>query len=110
MARGCHRRHRPAGRPNDQPDRREHPGARRLQTILERVLDELSFEAPEVGRHGEWQVEITADYVERRVAGVLSDPDLSGTSCSSAPGARPRAGIRSMPTEDPAADSVPVSK
>jgi len=55
----------------------ENIGARRLQTILERVLDELSFEAPEVGRHGEWQVEITADYVEKRVAGVLSDPDLS---------------------------------
>jgi ATP-dependent HslUV protease ATP-binding subunit HslU len=55
----------------------ENIGARRLQTILERVLDELSFEAPEVGRHGEWQVEITADYVEKRVAGILSDPDLS---------------------------------
>ena len=55
----------------------ENIGARRLQTILERVLDELSFEAPEVGRHGEWPVEITAAYVEQRVAGVLSDPDLS---------------------------------
>jgi len=55
----------------------ENIGARRLQTILERVLDELSFEAPEVGRAGEWQVEITAEYVEKRVAGVLSDPDLS---------------------------------
>ena len=55
----------------------ENIGARRLQTILERVLDELSFEAPEVGKHGEWQVEITADYVEKRVAGVLADPDLS---------------------------------
>lgn len=55
----------------------ENIGARRLQTILERVLDELSFEAPEVGRHGEWQVEITAEYIEKRVAGVLSDPDLS---------------------------------
>jgi len=55
----------------------ENIGARRLQTLLERVLDELSFEAPEVGKHGEWQVEITADYVEQRVAGVLSDPDLS---------------------------------
>jgi ATP-dependent HslUV protease ATP-binding subunit HslU len=55
----------------------ENIGARRLQTILERVLDELSFEAPEVGRHGEWQVEITAEYVEKRVAGVLADPDLS---------------------------------
>ena len=59
----------------------ENIGARRLQTILERVLDELSFEAPEVGRHGPGQtalqIEITADYVEKRVAGVLSDPDLS---------------------------------
>jgi len=59
----------------------ENIGARRLQTILERVLDELSFEAPEVGRHGPGQqalqVEITAEYVEKRVAGVLADPDLS---------------------------------
>jgi ATP-dependent HslUV protease ATP-binding subunit HslU len=55
----------------------ENIGARRLQTILERVLDELSFEAPEVGAQGEWVVEITADYVEKRVAGVLADPDLS---------------------------------
>ena len=52
-------------------------GARRLQTILERVLDELSFEAPEVGRHGDWAVEITADYVRQRVESVLSNPDLS---------------------------------
>jgi ATP-dependent HslUV protease ATP-binding subunit HslU len=55
----------------------ENIGARRLQTILERMLDELSFEAPEVGRHGEWTVEITADYVKQRVGDVLTDPDLS---------------------------------
>ena len=55
----------------------ENIGARRLQTILERMLDELSFEAPEVGRHGAWTVEITADYVKQRVGDVLSDPDLS---------------------------------
>jgi ATP-dependent HslUV protease ATP-binding subunit HslU len=52
-------------------------GARRLSTILERVLDELSFEAPEVGRHGDWVVEITAEYVRQRVESVLSNPDLS---------------------------------
>ncbi|HND10219.1 MAG TPA: ATP-dependent protease ATPase subunit HslU [Pseudomonadota bacterium] len=52
-------------------------GARRLQTILERVLDELSFEAPEVGRHGDWAVEVTAEYVRQRVESVLSNPDLS---------------------------------
>jgi len=52
-------------------------GARRLQTILERVLDELSFEAPEVGRHDDWVVELTAEYVRQRVESVLSNPDLS---------------------------------
>jgi len=41
------------------------------------VLDELSFEAPEVGRHGDWVVEITAEYVRQRVESVLSNPDLS---------------------------------
>jgi ATP-dependent HslUV protease ATP-binding subunit HslU len=55
----------------------ENIGARRLQTIIERMLDELSFEAPEVGRHGDWTVEITAEYVKQRVGDVLTDPDLS---------------------------------
>jgi ATP-dependent HslUV protease ATP-binding subunit HslU len=44
---------------------------------MERVLDELSFEAPEVGKHGEWKVEITAEYVEQRVSGILADRDLA---------------------------------
>jgi ATP-dependent HslUV protease ATP-binding subunit HslU len=57
--------------------RMENIGARRLQTILERVLDELSFEAPEVGAAGEWTVEITAEYVKQRVDKILADPDLS---------------------------------
>lgn len=52
-------------------------GARRLQTILERVLDELSFEAPEVGRPGDWTVEISAEYVRQRVGNILKDPDVS---------------------------------
>ncbi|HMU40609.1 MAG TPA: ATP-dependent protease ATPase subunit HslU [Pseudomonadota bacterium] len=52
-------------------------GARRLQTLLERLLDELSFEAPEVGRAGEWAVDITAEYVSQRVGNILSDKDLS---------------------------------
>jgi ATP-dependent HslUV protease ATP-binding subunit HslU len=57
--------------------RMENIGARRLQTILERVLDELSFEAPEIGAAGERVIPITADYVHQRVAGVLEDQDLS---------------------------------
>ncbi|WP_321489564.1 ATP-dependent protease ATPase subunit HslU [uncultured Hyphomonas sp.] len=52
----------------------ENIGARRLQTVLERLLDEISFDAPE--RKGE-TVTITADYVNERVSGLAADADLS---------------------------------
>ena len=52
----------------------ENIGARRLQTVLERLLDEISFEAPE--KKGE-TITITADYVNERVAGLAQDADLS---------------------------------
>jgi ATP-dependent HslUV protease ATP-binding subunit HslU len=52
----------------------ENIGARRLQTVLERLLDEISFEAPE--RTGE-TITITADYVNERVSGLAADADLS---------------------------------
>ncbi|MCS6913453.1 MAG: ATP-dependent protease ATPase subunit HslU [Myxococcota bacterium] len=58
-------------------ERMENIGARRLQTILERVLDELSFEAPEIGAGGERVVPITAEYVRQRVQGVLENQDLA---------------------------------
>ncbi len=49
-------------------------GARRLYTIMERLLEELSFEAPEMktGR-----VEISAAYVQQRLDEVSQDEDLS---------------------------------
>ena len=49
-------------------------GARRLYTILERVLEELSFEAPDMkmGR-----VVINASYVEERLDKIAADEDLS---------------------------------
>ncbi|MEC8801466.1 MAG: HslU--HslV peptidase ATPase subunit, partial [Planctomycetota bacterium] len=49
-------------------------GARRLYTILERLLEELSFEAPEMkmGR-----VPINAAYVKQRLDEVAEDEDLS---------------------------------
>ncbi|MFV2066739.1 MAG: ATP-dependent protease ATPase subunit HslU [Pirellulales bacterium] len=49
-------------------------GARRLYTIIERLLEELSFEAPEVkgGR-----VEVNAAYVHQRLKEVSQDEDLS---------------------------------
>lgn len=52
----------------------ENIGARRLHTVLERVLDDLSFDAPT--RSGETQV-IDAAYVEARIGEMARDVDLS---------------------------------
>ena len=52
----------------------ENIGARRLQTVMERVLDEISFTATD--RSGE-AVSIDADYVRERVADLAKDADLS---------------------------------
>jgi ATP-dependent HslUV protease ATP-binding subunit HslU len=54
--------------------RMENIGARRLHTIMERVLDDLAFEAPELG---ETTIPITAAYVKERLEGILKDEDLS---------------------------------
>jgi ATP-dependent HslUV protease ATP-binding subunit HslU len=52
----------------------ENIGARRLHTIMERVLDEISFEAPE--KKGE-HIKIDADYVRKNLADIVKDQDLS---------------------------------
>jgi ATP-dependent HslUV protease ATP-binding subunit HslU len=52
----------------------ENIGARRLHTIMERVLDEISFEAPE--KKGE-HVKIDADYVRKTLSDIVKDQDLS---------------------------------
>lgn len=52
----------------------ENIGARRLQTVMERVLDEISFAAPD--RHGE-TVQIDADYVQKHVGDLAKNADLS---------------------------------
>jgi ATP-dependent HslUV protease ATP-binding subunit HslU len=52
----------------------ENIGARRLHTVLERVLEDISFEAPE--RTG--TVVIDGDYVRQRLADVVANADLSG--------------------------------
>jgi ATP-dependent HslUV protease ATP-binding subunit HslU len=49
-------------------------GARRLYTILERLLEELSFEAPEM-KSG--RVPINAAYVRQRLDELVKDEDLS---------------------------------
>jgi ATP-dependent HslUV protease ATP-binding subunit HslU len=52
----------------------ENIGARRLHTIMERVLDELSFDAPE--KKGQ-SVTIDADYVRKMLTDIVKDQDLS---------------------------------
>lgn len=52
----------------------ENIGARRLQTILERLLDEISFDAPD--KAGETFV-ITASYVDEKVSTLAGNADLS---------------------------------
>jgi ATP-dependent HslUV protease ATP-binding subunit HslU len=52
----------------------ENIGARRLQTVMERVLDEISFAAPD--RHGE-TIKIDADYVQKHVGDLAKNADLS---------------------------------
>ena len=49
-------------------------GARRLHTILEKVLEELSFQAPNIGAE---TFTITADYVRKQLADIAQDEDLS---------------------------------
>ena len=52
----------------------ENIGARRLQTVMERVLDEVSFTAPD--RHGE-TVMIDATYVHKHIGDLAKNADLS---------------------------------
>ena len=52
----------------------ENIGARRLHTIMERVLDEISFDAPE--RKGQ-QINVDADYVRKMLTDIVKDQDLS---------------------------------
>ncbi len=52
----------------------ENIGARRLQTVMERVLDEISFAAPD--RNGE-KVTVDAAYVQQHVGDLAKNADLS---------------------------------
>ena len=55
-------------------DRTENIGARRLHTVMERLLDDLLFSAPEISGQ---EVIVTRPYVEERLAGIVKDADLS---------------------------------
>ena len=54
--------------------RTENIGARRLHTILERMLDEISFDAPD---RPEKYVQVDARYVREKLSEIIKDEDLS---------------------------------
>jgi ATP-dependent HslUV protease ATP-binding subunit HslU len=52
----------------------ENIGARRLHTVMERLLDEVSFETPDLGRQS---LSIDEAYVDRMLADIVRNEDLS---------------------------------
>jgi ATP-dependent HslUV protease ATP-binding subunit HslU len=55
-------------------DATENIGARRLHTVMERLLDEISFDAPDVA---DKSITIDETYVERMLADIVKNQDLS---------------------------------
>ena len=55
-------------------NRMENIGARRLHTIMEKLLDEISFDAPD---RTEKNITINADYVRARLEDISQDDDVA---------------------------------
>ncbi|MGH7164342.1 MAG: HslU--HslV peptidase ATPase subunit, partial [Nitrospiraceae bacterium] len=55
-------------------DRTENIGARRLFTIMERLLEQVLFEAPE---QPEQKIQVNGQYVRDRLRDIVKDEDLS---------------------------------
>jgi ATP-dependent HslUV protease ATP-binding subunit HslU len=51
----------------------ENIGARRLHTIMEKVMEDISFEAPDLGKK---TIKIDRDYVQQQLKDILKDQDL----------------------------------
>jgi ATP-dependent HslUV protease ATP-binding subunit HslU len=52
----------------------ENIGARRLHTIMEKLLDEVSFEGPDLKKK---TVRVDAAYVQKQLADIVKNQDLS---------------------------------
>jgi ATP-dependent HslUV protease ATP-binding subunit HslU len=55
-------------------ERTENIGARRLHTVMEKLLEKISFDAPEMGKE---TIKINGKYVKERLAEIIKDEDLS---------------------------------
>ncbi len=57
-------------------EKNENIGARRLNTIMEKLLEDTSFDAPDL-KEGEKQIQIGKSFVEGKLKGIIEDKDLS---------------------------------
>ncbi len=55
----------------------ENIGARRLMTIVEKVFEQINFDAPEMAHQGNTDITITQSFVLEQVASIVQDEDLS---------------------------------
>jgi ATP-dependent HslUV protease ATP-binding subunit HslU len=46
-------------------------------TIVEKVFEQINFDAPDLAARGEKAVRIDAEFVRRRLASIINDQDLS---------------------------------
>ena len=58
-------------------ERTENIGARRLHTVMERLLEEISYTASDVAISGDNELVIDADYVDQQLGELAKDEDLS---------------------------------
>ena len=59
---------------SDVNTRTENIGARRLHTVMERLLEEVSFEAPDIAPA---RIKVTAEYVREKLTDITKDTDLT---------------------------------
>ncbi|MCY3565723.1 MAG: ATP-dependent protease ATPase subunit HslU [Gammaproteobacteria bacterium] len=58
-------------------ERTENIGARRLHTVMERLLEEVSFGAPDIAIGADGELVIDSAYVEKQLADLAQDEDLA---------------------------------
>ena len=61
----------------DVNEQSEDIGARRLHTLLEKLLEDISFDAPDMVKEGKTSVSINAAYVDERLKEIAKNRDLS---------------------------------
>jgi ATP-dependent HslUV protease ATP-binding subunit HslU len=58
-------------------ERTENIGARRLHTVMERLLETVSYEAAEKSGGGDARISVDAKYVDDHLGELVKDEDLS---------------------------------